>query len=126
MALRRFLVQLGFGVDMHGQDPTKAACRAVADAISRNCLCGLMEICGLTNPDEMEVEILVAVPKHQEVDTYAVLDVIPYGRKTIRVIPGGMSARGIKLDSIGDHSDEMIIANASVTVLVDDSFLPGK
>ena len=35
MVLKRFLLQLGSGVDLHGRDYTKAAQRAVEDAIRR-------------------------------------------------------------------------------------------
>jgi uncharacterized protein (TIGR02058 family) len=41
MTRKRFIVELGYGADLHGRDMTKAACRAVQDALSRNCLCGL-------------------------------------------------------------------------------------
>ena len=39
MARKRFIVELGTGADLHGEDVTEAACRAVKDAISSNCLC---------------------------------------------------------------------------------------
>ena len=35
------------GIDQHGQDPTNAARKAVEDAISRSCLCGLVEVARL-------------------------------------------------------------------------------
>ena len=37
MQTKRFVVEIGSGVDLHGEDVTKAACRAVKDAISRSC-----------------------------------------------------------------------------------------
>ena len=35
MGTKRFIVEIGTGVDLHGEDVTKAACRAVKDAISK-------------------------------------------------------------------------------------------
>jgi adenylate kinase len=46
--LERFIVEIGMGVDFHGQDVTKAAVKAAKDAISRSCLVGLNEVCGFT------------------------------------------------------------------------------
>jgi uncharacterized protein (TIGR02058 family) len=33
MGTKRFIVEIGTGADLHGEDVTKAACRAVKDAI---------------------------------------------------------------------------------------------
>ncbi|MEM8542155.1 MAG: Lin0512 family protein, partial [Pseudomonadota bacterium] len=38
MALKRFATEFGMGVDLRGQDYTKAAIRAVKDALYRNSL----------------------------------------------------------------------------------------
>ena len=46
---KRFIVEIGTGIDIHGENATKAACRAVKDAVSRSCLCGLLEILELQN-----------------------------------------------------------------------------
>ncbi|WP_008317450.1 Lin0512 family protein [Leptolyngbya sp. PCC 6406] len=35
MARQRFMIEMGMGVDQHGQDPTVAAARAVRNAILR-------------------------------------------------------------------------------------------
>ena len=45
----RFIIELGMGADLHGQDVTKAAKKAVEDAISMSCLCGLREVLGIGN-----------------------------------------------------------------------------
>ena len=36
--MKRFIVELGMGTDLHGGDVTKAAKRAVRDAVSKSCL----------------------------------------------------------------------------------------
>ena len=50
--LKKFIIQLGMGVDQHGQDVTKAAQKAIKNAISNNCLVGLTEICDLKDVKE--------------------------------------------------------------------------
>ncbi len=54
MNLKEFIVEMGMGIDQHGQDPTSAAPKAVKDAISRSCLCGLVEVARLDNVDQMD------------------------------------------------------------------------
>jgi len=92
--LKRFIVEIGTGIDLHGEDATKAACRAVRDAVSRSCLCGLLEIVKLQKLDDVRVEILVASPKPQQVDLEQVMAEVPIGRKTARAVEGGLTARG--------------------------------
>jgi len=119
MSEKRFIVQIGMGVDLHGQDPTQAARRAVRDAITNNCLCGLAEICDIKNPnEEMHVHLHIACPKPDEVDTEAVLEELPFGVKTIEVEQGGMMTPGLYVPQLGDESADALVANASVTVSV--------
>jgi uncharacterized protein (TIGR02058 family) len=115
---QRFIVEWGTGADLHGQDATKAACRAVQDAISRSCLCGLLEILRLRDLNAMRVDVLVAVPMPEQVQVDAVLSVIPFGRKTLQVVSGGMRAPGLYQPELGDRSPDIIVANAAVTVWV--------
>ena len=119
MAEKRFIVELGMGADLHGQDATKAACRAVKDAVSRSCLCGLVEIVELHDLNAMRVDVLVAVPAPEQVQRDAVLSVIPFGRKELRVVHGGLQVPGLYQPELGDESSDVIVANAAVTVWVD-------
>lgn len=123
MAEQRFIVEWGTGADLHGQDVTKAACRAVQDAISRSCLCGLVEILHLQDLNAMRVDVLVAVPSPEQVQADPVLSVIPFGQKTLQAIPGGMKAPGLYQPELGDQSPDIIVANAVVTVWVDQEKL---
>ena len=41
--MKRFLVEFAMGTDLHGQNVTKAACKAVRNAISNCCLCGISD-----------------------------------------------------------------------------------
>ncbi|MBU0703678.1 MAG: Lin0512 family protein [Chloroflexi bacterium] len=110
---------MGTGIDLHGQDVTQAAARAVKDAISRSCLCGLVEIAELRNLNDMRIDVLVAVPMPEQVQADVVLSVIPFGRKELRVVEGGLRAPGLYQPELGDESSDVIVANAAVTVWVD-------
>jgi len=116
---KRFIVELGMGADLHGQDPTQAARRAVRDAIANNCLCGLAEILHINDPNEqMHVHVIIACPKPEQVDTEAVLSELPLGRKTIEVREGGMVSPGLFVPQLSDESGDIFVANASVIVSV--------
>ena len=119
MVRKKFVMEVGMGMDQHGQDPTNAACKAVKDAVSRSCLAGLLEIARLDDVNQMLVDVLVACPHADQVDREKVLQSLPFGQKRIEVVEGGMIARSIYQPELGDLSDEAYIANAAVNVFVD-------
>ncbi len=119
MARKRLIIEMGMGIDQHGQEPTVAAARAVRNAIAHNALPGVWEVAGLEDPDQMLVEVQVAVPYPERVRAAEVLAVLPFGRKTLRVEAGGMVSQGRAIAALQDTSDEMLIAVAAVTVLVE-------
>ncbi len=118
MAWRRFVVEVGMGVDQHGQDNTRAAEKAVQDAIHRSCLCGLREVAGLKSPADMLVHVLIGCPSPETVDKERVLKILPLGQKKIEVRPGGLSGKTVFVPELGDKTDDLIVANAVVTVYV--------
>ena len=115
---KRFVVELGTGADLHGEDVTKAACRAVKDAVSRSCLCGLVEILNIEDLNAVEVEILVACPTPEEVDVEQVKKQVPIGKKTVRVVAGGMTALGLCVPKFAEECDQIVVVNAAITVFV--------
>jgi uncharacterized protein (TIGR02058 family) len=119
MNLKRFVIEMGTGIDQHGQDSTVASARAVEDAVSRICLAGLGEIARIENADDMIVDVLIACPNPGSVDKDTVLKVLPFGKKQIRVIKGGMLAPVLFSASLGDKTADAVIANAAITVSVD-------
>ncbi len=112
MARIRCLTEMGMGVDVHGGDSTKAARRAVSDAIRHSSI-GFFRMVGKTAQD-MFVDVTVAVPNPEAVDVAAVAKELPYGTVTVTAVKGGLeipSDRG---------ADSIIIANASVIVSLDE------
>ncbi|MBC1240971.1 Lin0512 family protein [Nostoc sp. 2RC] len=119
MVRKRLIIEMGMGVDQHGQEPTVAASRAVRNAIAHNALPGVWEVAGLSHPNEMIVEVQVAVPYPEKVRQEEVLAVLPFGQKTLTVESGGMIVQGRAIPEFNDENDEMLIAIAAVTVLVE-------
>ncbi|NIS63201.1 MAG: hypothetical protein GTO13_21670 [Proteobacteria bacterium] len=115
---KRYVVEIGMGVDQHGHrgDPTDAAIKAVRNAISNISLCGISEILNLSDPGEMIVDVLLGAPFPQNVDEEQVLEAIPFGSKRLRVVEGGLIGRGVQLKSLGDDSEDILIVNAAITV----------
>jgi uncharacterized protein (TIGR02058 family) len=116
--MRRFIIEVGMGVDQHGQNHTRAAAKAVQDAIHRSCLCGLREVLGLKNLNDVVVEVLIGCPAPESVDQEEVLKVLPLGQKKIEVRQGGLLGRTLFQPEMGDQADELVVANAIVTVSV--------
>ncbi len=119
MARKRFIVELGTGTDLHGMDVTKAACRAVRDAVSRSCLCGLVEILGKTDFSGIFIEVLLACPFPDRVDADRVLAEIPIGVRTLKAVQGGLVAEGLCVDRFGPDCASIVVANAALTVFVE-------
>ncbi len=116
MTQKRLIIEMGMGVDQHGQDPTVAASRAVRNAIAHNALPGVWEVAGLNHPNEMIVEVQVAVPFPDQVRQDEVLAVLPFGQKSLTVEAGGMVVAGRAIPELEDKNDDMYVAIAAVTV----------
>ena len=112
MALVRCVTEKGMGVDVHGLEYTLAATRAVFDAIHHSSL-GFARLVGAT-ADEMIVHVLIGVPRPDKVQVDTVVDALPHGRTTVQVVVGGLELLN------EDGSDGTLIANAIITVSVDD------
>jgi uncharacterized protein (TIGR02058 family) len=111
-------IETGMGIDVHGQNITKAAIRAVQNAIHFNSMPGIRSVLPENNRDNMRVNVRLAVPCDKEkLDIEAVKEVLPFGIKTVEVIDGGMlTTSGIVLEEKGDQNDMMYIVIASVEV----------
>ena len=123
MVEARFINQLGMGVDQHGHNNecNNAAIKAIKNAISNNCLCGLSEICDFKEPKDinrMLVHVKIGAPYPDKIDEKEVLNAIPFGEKSIEVVHGGLIAEGVMIKELGDTSSQIIICNAAVTVSV--------
>jgi uncharacterized protein (TIGR02058 family) len=113
-----FFIETGMGIDVHGQDITKASIRAVKNAIHYNSMPGLRSVLPDNNISNMKVNVKLAVPCDKEkLDTDQVKAVLPYGKVTIEISDGGMlTTSGVILEDKGDKNDLMYIVVAAVEV----------
>src|SRR5688572_4493584 len=70
MALKRVILEMGTGNDLHGGDYTKAALRAVQDALHHSSL-SIVRTLGL-DARSMQVEVTIGVQQPDRVDAAAV------------------------------------------------------
>jgi uncharacterized protein (TIGR02058 family) len=111
MTKKRLVLEIGMGTDIRGADPTKAACRALRDALWHN---SLSIATALGHPlDAMIIDVHIGVPRPEMVDKAQVLAVLPYGKATVTVIEGGLEVRN------DADTDSTLIANACAVVSLD-------
>ena len=111
MALKRMVLELGMGTDIRGADYTKAAVRALRDALWHNSL-SITDAIGLP-VDSMQVEVMIGVPHPEKVDKEAVLAILPHGTGTVTLVEGGLE---IPNDA---GTDSMVLAHAAAIVRLD-------
>lgn len=111
MALRRMVLEIGMGTDIRGTDYTKAAVRALRDALWHNSL-NVAAALGM-DTDSMQVEVIIGVPKPDQVDHAAVLAILPHGTGTVTVVEGGLEIMN------DEGTNSTVIANAAAIVRLD-------
>jgi len=111
MAMKRVAIEFGMGTDLRGEDYTKAAIRALKDALWHNSLT-IGPALGFSG-DAMIVDILIGVAQPEAVDRDAVAAILPYGTARVECVEGGLD---IEKD---DGSGRTVMANAAVIVSFD-------
>jgi uncharacterized protein (TIGR02058 family) len=107
----RMIIEMGMGTDLTGADYTKAAVRALRDALWHNSLT-IADAVGQP-VDNMKVHVLIGVPKPEKVDKAAVLAALPHGSGTCEVVEGG-------LEIMNDAGTNLtVMANAAAIVHLD-------
>jgi uncharacterized protein (TIGR02058 family) len=94
------VLEFGMGVDVHGGDATKAARRAVSDAIRHSSLPLLQQI--RERGGTMLVDVTIGVPEPGAVDIEAVKSELPHGEVTVRAVAGGLA--------VAEHDTLMALA----------------
>jgi uncharacterized protein (TIGR02058 family) len=108
MAAKPAVLEFGMGVDVHGGDGTKAACRAVSDAIRHSSLPLLADV--RARGGRMLVDVTVAVPDPASVDIVRVSRELPHGEVTVHAVAGGLRVPGA----------DTLMACAAITVSIDE------
>ncbi len=107
------------GIDFHGQDVNRAAEKAVRDAVSRSCLCGLVEVLGLKEiGDEVLVNVTIAVSDPEKIEEERIKACLPVGKKRVNAVLGGLKSPGLYYPKFGDLDDSIEVAVACVEVVI--------
>jgi uncharacterized protein (TIGR02058 family) len=112
MSKKRYVTEIGMGVDVHGSDYTKAATRAVSDAIRHSSLNFFRAL--NKSPEDMQILVKIGVSNPEAVDKRRVAEELPYGTVEVETLLGGLQV------TADDEADEIVIANAAVIVYLDD------
>lgn len=117
--MNRYIIEFGLGMDFHGQDVNNAAKKAVKDAISKSCLCGLSELFKLNDLDnDIDIKVTVAVSRPAEIDAKAIAECLPVGKVSVHSVQGGMTVAGLYLPRFGDRDESIEAALAAVEVFI--------
>ena len=88
--MQRLILEIGTGNDLYGGNYTKAACRAVQDAIHHSSLI-LFRSLDISH-EKMQVNVTVGVQEPDKVDRDVVARELPRGNVSVEVTKGGMNA----------------------------------
>lgn len=111
MPKTKMMMELGMGTDIRGGDYTKAACRAVHNALHQNSI-AIAQVFGVER-DAMQVSILIGAQKPEAVHQDEVAAMLPYGTASVTVEHGGM-------DTPTDDGEGLtVMVNAVLTVYLD-------
>ena len=109
--MQRFIIEMGMGNDLHGRDYTRAAARAIEDAIRHSSL-PLFGALGIAHA-AMEVQVTVGVQQPDAVDVEALAGGLPRGRVTVQAVHGG-------LDVVNPDTGEVtVVASAAVEAFLE-------
>lgn len=107
---KRAILEMGAGNDLHGGDYTKAAIRAVQDALHHSSLSFIRSL-GI-DKNSLEVNVTIGVQQPDKVDTTKVAATLPVGKVSVTAVKGGLD---VPDEAVGDVA---VIATAAVDVRI--------
>ena len=110
MSIQRIILEMGTGNDLYGEDYTKAAKRAVQDALHHSSitLFRTMDF----DRDAMQVEVTIGVQHPEKIDKDVIASQCPFGTVTVNCVKGGLN--------VTQDSDLVtVIATAAIAARVD-------
>jgi uncharacterized protein (TIGR02058 family) len=111
MAKTRVILELGSGNDLHGSDYTKAALRAVQDALHHSSLTFIRSL--QVDKTKLDVEVTIGVQRPEQVDLERVKSSLPIGNITVKAVKGGLDVAD------AEGSDQATIASAAIAVRIE-------
>ena len=111
MRKTRVLLELGSGNDLHGGDYTKAALRAVDDALHHSSLAFVRSL--HLDRSRLHVEVTIGVQQPGEVDLDRIGAALPIGNVVVKAVKGGLDVTD------GQGHDRTVIASAAIAVRIE-------
>jgi uncharacterized protein (TIGR02058 family) len=111
MPKKRVILELGSGNDLHGSDYTKAALRAVQDALHHSSLTFVRTL--QVDKAKLDVEVTIGVQRPEKVDLEQVKKSLPIGNVTVKAVKGGLDVPD------ADNKDAAVIASAAIAVRIE-------
>ncbi|MGI9364954.1 MAG: Lin0512 family protein [Rhizobiaceae bacterium] len=106
--LKRIILEMGTGNDLYGEDYTKAACRAIQDAIHHSSITLFKSLD--INPNSMQIELNLAAQEPDKIDLAKAAAELPYGQVTPKAVFGGLNVH----DEVTGRTS--VIVNAGIIV----------
>lgn len=111
MPKTRVILELGSGNDLHGSNYTKAALRAVQDALHHSSLSFVRTL--KIDKTKIDVEVTVGVQRPEQVDLEQIKKSLPLGNVTVRAVKGGLDVAD------PENNDAAVIASAAIAVRIE-------
>ena len=111
MPRTRVILELGSGNDLHGSDYTKAALRAVQDALHHSSLSFVRSL--QIDKTRLDVEVTIGVQRPEQVDLDKVKSSLPIGNVSVKAVKGGLDVADPESD------DRAVIASAAIAVRIE-------
>ncbi len=108
--LKRIILEMGVGKSLHSEDYTKAARRAVDDAVHHSSI-SMFSSLGIDR-STAEIELTLAAQEPDRIDLDEVAKMLPFGTVTTKAVKGGLN---VPRD---DGGDTVVIVNAGIIVRV--------
>ena len=111
MPKTRVILELGSGNDLHGSDYTKAALRAVQDALHHSSVSFIRSL--KIDKAKVDVEVTIGVQRPEQVDLEKIKTSLPLGNVTVRAVKGGLDVAD------PENNDPAVIASAAIAVRIE-------
>ena len=111
MPKTRVILELGSGNDLHGSDYTKAALRAVQDALHHSSLSFVRSL--KVDKTRLDVDVTIGVQRPEQVDLEKIKKSLPLGNVTVTAVKGGLDVAD------PENNDSAVIASAAIAVRIE-------
>ena len=111
MPKTRVIPELGSGNDLHGSDYTKAALRAVQDALHHSSLSFVRTL--KIDKTKLDVDVTVGVQRPEQVDLDKIKKSLPIGNVSVKAVKGGLDVAD------PENNDRAVIASAAIAVRIE-------